>query len=1263
MADWFSENAPDQQQDWFSQNGPPAPLTTDEESAAAATLGSENPVLENAAQAVVDIGKEQIPRSVEQAAGLLTPAASAPREIATAYRTLSDVLGGKSVEQAAHENQPEAFQLAEADKTEPYSKERFKAGLGEILNLAMAPAIKHGLSRTLFPKVEPAPVAGVTEIPTVASEDMRPVAEESLVQPVTPPEEVKPNAVEEGIKPESSVVEHPVVEEGRPTTETSSGDSVEPSEEKPQEVAPPENAPIPDWAREEMVRRGLNPGRTFNDVDLGNPSVREAIQLDPTMTPEQKAEVVRTGAVTKPSFIEGTPEIGGEVAPEQAAASKRMEPTPAGEPVVVRRPLSALKQIYGAQEKAGQAGYARGLSEARTEGAAAVAQIKTELGMADKWMAGDQEQVRQHMMEFVNKTLPPSERGRFTGAITRALRRPALGSEPGMMYKNAFKVFKSIENRAEEVYRSDAISDIKRTVTRAMDSPSVDIGIKRVIQRVIGDTNLSNPSEATLSKLRNTQDYLRQQEAAGKDVLMPERVLAAVQQLGKTPIKELPTATVENLQLKVRLLERLGRLRVKGREQLWDAEQSDRMGQMLSGESTPLELQTQLRAQPGEKLTLQDKVTNRARAIVSGATQFDLGHMPEDVIFDMVQGGKGTYAGPLFDQVRTPMDAAYDAAQRRRLTATDPLREIVQKNRLTDLDEERIGLWAHLQQEGGEARALATGVTQSTIDKLKETGLTAGQKEAYNYMRKTMDESLPDIQKVMHDLYNIPVEPVDNYFPWMREYEVYKPSPKQVVVDPRTGEPISDAMLDNFGRIAGNFAARNTSKLNRGFTIERQKGAETPIRYDAFDVFDRHMNNASRLIEMQRESKMIGEMVRSPEFGQKYGEYGQKLLNEWLTDTITDGKGSGAHRWPILDMSRRAASRSLVFFRLTSNIKHISAVPQGIANAGGAGYYWRGLSSMMTKEGKDFLSNFPQVTERQAGEMSYAELQRNLVKDPDKLFPKAMTLADRYGFILGKEVDLVNSRSVFIGRYLKNLEDKGKAPDLTAPIDKDAAGNALVFMRRTVSSTLPKDIQPAMGRGMGFGGNVSVARSMNAFRQFALERYSLLRYDTPAAFKSGNYTRGLAIIGASLAAGLYETQIAGAIKKGWNEVLGREQPAEKHPETWQQKLMLDGFNMVPYANMPIQEAQYGESGIPIVDVVTDVGKSAGEVSKAKTDEGKKAAAIRAGGAAGELFGVPGAGRLKEEAGKIFVDKDKMKEQRKEAAAETRRRKKEEGEAE
>lgn len=84
---------------------------------------------------------------------------------------------------------------------------------------------------------------------------------------------------------------------------------------------------IPDWLREEMLRRGLKPGRTFNDIDLGNKSVREAIELDPTLTREQKDALLVSG--TLPERPSPLPEIprGPEFNPIKNPAHKAFEGT------------------------------------------------------------------------------------------------------------------------------------------------------------------------------------------------------------------------------------------------------------------------------------------------------------------------------------------------------------------------------------------------------------------------------------------------------------------------------------------------------------------------------------------------------------------------------------------------------------------------------------------------------------------------------------------------------------------------------------------------------------------------------------------------------------------------------------------------------------------------------------------------------------------------------------------------------------------------
>lgn len=57
-----------------------------------------------------------------------------------------------------------------------------------------------------------------------------------------------------------------------------------------------EESNLPDWAREQMIREGLNPKRTFNDVDLQNKSVRDAINSDPTLTEKEKNNLLTKGS-------------------------------------------------------------------------------------------------------------------------------------------------------------------------------------------------------------------------------------------------------------------------------------------------------------------------------------------------------------------------------------------------------------------------------------------------------------------------------------------------------------------------------------------------------------------------------------------------------------------------------------------------------------------------------------------------------------------------------------------------------------------------------------------------------------------------------------------------------------------------------------------------------------------------------------------------------------------------------------------------------
>lgn len=59
------------------------------------------------------------------------------------------------------------------------------------------------------------------------------------------------------------------------------------------------DASLPTWLTDEMGRRGIPTGRIFNDVDLGNPTIRAAIENDPTLNMAQKDSLLKTGALPK----------------------------------------------------------------------------------------------------------------------------------------------------------------------------------------------------------------------------------------------------------------------------------------------------------------------------------------------------------------------------------------------------------------------------------------------------------------------------------------------------------------------------------------------------------------------------------------------------------------------------------------------------------------------------------------------------------------------------------------------------------------------------------------------------------------------------------------------------------------------------------------------------------------------------------------------------------------------------------------------------
>ena len=96
------------------------------------------------------------------------------------------------------------------------------------------------------------------------------------------------------------------------------------------------NKNMPDWLREEMQRRGMQPGRILNDIDLNNPSIIAAIDNDPTLSHSQKEHLKETG----------------EFLPPEEAAKARSAKAQAG--VGPKLPANLEDALAGAEQSAAE---------------------------------------------------------------------------------------------------------------------------------------------------------------------------------------------------------------------------------------------------------------------------------------------------------------------------------------------------------------------------------------------------------------------------------------------------------------------------------------------------------------------------------------------------------------------------------------------------------------------------------------------------------------------------------------------------------------------------------------------------------------------------------------------------------------------------------------------------------------------------------------------------------------------------------------------
>lgn len=784
--------------------------------------------------------------------------------------------------------------------------------------------------------------------------------------------------------------------------------------------------------------------------------------------------------------------------------------------------------------------------------------------------------VQNHLIDMIERSgLDANDRAKFIRTIKNTQTIEQLQNKLP-------EVVERVEQLADKARRRKIIDKIKSSLSAVKESNIIAVDFVNRIEDLVSEIDTQARTEKTINSLQRTLDYLNK----NPDTEMPKRILNKLEILNKKPLDEVSTEELRSILDGINDLVQKGKLKFDLLQKKQKRLKENRI-EALEKSSVPISEISLSRAPIGERLGVIDSAKNKFKQFQNKAKRIGVATNPMDVFFDMLDGGKN-YKGENYKIFKKTIDRSFSRYLDLKESITRDVKNLADKLNLDDLNFEKIGAWAVLQQEGGEKKLLDSGITQEEIDGLS---LNAFEMKMYNLMREKLDEMLPAIQEVMRQVYNKEVVAVSDYFPFMTDH------------DAMTGTLIQDQFGPNIPSIA------KKKNVEKGFTISRTLGSQK-VRIDALGVFMRHVDNAAYLIEMGSDIKELGDVAQSTEYKNAVGDIGQQMVVEWIN--LLARKGNLPGRIPVIDMLRRNVGFAVLGFKLSSILIQPTALADGAALVGG-NYVAKGVFNVgVSKEWRQFLwKNFPEIRERAGDDQAYLEMGGD----------GKIGEIRQAGFWALKNIDALVASSIAAGAYIKSVENKGGVVDLSSP-DKDAVQEAQMLMRRTQSSAFTKDIPALMTQG-ALTGNVSLDKLIFQFQSFMFNRWSLLKHDMwEIGVREGNYGKAVNIATWLILANLAEI----GIRRLSKEIVSAATDDDEDPwdETITKEMMLTSLGNVPFVSQAVNSFEYGSVPVPAIGSLDKITQQMMWAAQSE-DEDKKlqhfASAFTL--AMGTAFGVPG----------------------------------------
>lgn len=879
-------------------------------------------------------------------------------------------------------------------------------------------------------------------------------------------------------------------------------------------------------------------------------------------------------------------------------------------------PLSTTEEKMFRKVLAGRAKGAKiGFSAGKKEGIGKRAELISELkrkyqldAQMRKWkgevqteelVKGDK-RVRTMLIQYVKDNLPVDQRGQYLEAVER-----------GRTAGELINTFRRVDRHAGDIQRKEIIKEIREESKKSLESGKVAVDYKKMIEEITGGIELSKRRPETLDRLRRTREHIESQREKGKDVEMPDRIMKQLEILNRRPADQLTIGELKNIVDNIKDLARLGTTKQNARENIYAMQRERITNDLISG-TVALEKNPLIVADPGEKLTSAEKFQNVFGQFNQFLQHLDLVITPMDTYFDLLDGGHQKFDGPNYRHIKKTTDTNYQSYLKMSNKYVDQALTMARDLKLDDQSFERVGIHAARMQKDGIQKLIDTGLTQAQIDKIE---LTDDEIKFYKMMRKSFDDLRPQVAETMREVYNQPLGEVDNYVSFMTDFskmsdtEVYR----------RVGENAVEVK-------------RPTKTPEKGFTKERTGGTQA-IKLNAMDIYLRHIDNVSYLVNMSRDNKMLFEVINSKEYGKVAGDLGQRMALEWIDTISRKGGLAGEQRIAILDILRRNFGLAQLGLNATSALIQPTALLDGAAVIGG--HAFDGAYKVITdREVRKFvLDNMPEVKNRIGDDPAFLDFGEN----------KFMSKMSEIGFAPLKFFDGITAMGVAHGAYLKKMRELDLPVDLEKP-SKEALSYAQEVVRQTQSSSLFKDAPPAIARGK-LTGNRSFDKALLQFQSFMLTRWNIIRNYVWRANvmggrsefnKSRDFKKAFLAVGMLTLALIAEIQARRSIRSAQDSLTGKM--PDKKASTFSDDFLQNIVTTVPFVSQMVSMAVYRGDPIPSFTGARKVIQGTGGLIKAGQDlaHGKEVTdksklMIDTAAGAGSLLGIPGTAQLSKTA--------------------------------